>query len=87
MEDRGGERVILMSGTVINKLKLEQCQMCGTHYAPKVFIKHIEKTVNAPKESFDQNLCPECKRKAAAARIAGGSPDLLRVRGAAAQEP
>lgn len=41
MADRDGERVILMS---------------GTYYAPKVFIKHIQKDVNAPKESFDQKL-------------------------------
>jgi len=86
MEDRGGERFILMSGTVINKLKLEQCEGCGEFYGSKVHIKHIEKAISAPSQAFDQKLCPECKRLAAAARIAGSQPDFTLARKKAAQK-
>ncbi len=36
MEDRGDERLLLMSGTVINRIKMEQCEGCGIYYSPKV---------------------------------------------------
>jgi NADH-quinone oxidoreductase subunit F len=80
MEDREGERLILMSGTIINRIKMEKCEGCGIYYVPTILLKHVAKLVQAPEEAFDQKLCPECKRIARAARIAGSQPDFSRVR-------
>lgn len=80
MEDRDGERLILMSGTVINRVKLEQCEGCGIYYVPKIFIKHVAKLIGAPEEAFERKLCPDCKRVEFASRMAGSPPDFSRVR-------
>jgi ferredoxin len=76
LEDRDGERVLLMSGTVINRIKLEKCEGCGADYVTKVMVSHVEKLVKAPEEAFEQRLCPECKRIAQASRMAGAVPDF-----------
>jgi len=76
MEDRDGERLILMSGTVINRIKLEQCEGCGVYYVPTILLRHVSKLVDAPEKAFRQKLCPECKRIAHAASIAGAQPDF-----------
>lgn len=80
MEDRDGERLILMSGTVINRIKLERCEGCGAYYVPKILVKHVAKLVNAPEEAFDRKLCPQCKRIAHAAGIVGTQPDYSQVK-------
>jgi NADH-quinone oxidoreductase subunit F len=79
MEDHGSERLILMSGTVINRIKMERCEGCGVFYVPKVFMKHVGKLVGAPEEVFERKLCPECKRIAGAAGMMGVEPDYSRV--------
>lgn len=80
MEDRGGERLILMSGTVINRIKMEKCEGCGEYYISKILRLHVAKLVGAPEEAFDRSLCPECKRIAHAAEICGEEPDYSRPR-------
>jgi putative selenate reductase YgfK subunit len=72
MEDRDGERLLLMSGTVINRLKLHQCESCGVYYAPNVMIKHVQRLTSAAETAFDRKLCPECKRIDHAQRSTGG---------------
>lgn len=79
MEDRGDERVIYMSGTIINRIKLEKCEGCGIAYVPKIFVKHVAKLVGAPEEAFERKLCPQCKRIEFASRMAGSKPDFSRV--------
>lgn len=71
MEDRDDERVLLMCGTVVNRLKLVQCDSCGIYYAPAVLVKHVAKLVDAAPEVFDRKLCPECKRLEHAKAIMG----------------
>ena len=80
MEDHGDERLILMSGTVINRVKMEKCEGCGAYYVPKILVKHVGKLVDAPEDTVGRKLCPECKRVSAAARIAGVEPDFSHVR-------
>jgi NADH-quinone oxidoreductase subunit F len=79
MEDRGDERVILMSGTVINRIKMEKCEGCGIYYVPKIFVKHVAKLVNGPEDAFERKLCPQCKRVEYAFRMAGANPDFSHV--------
>ena len=80
IEDRGDERVILMTGTVINRMKLETCDGCGKHYVPTVFVRHVGKSVDVEKDVFGTRLCPECKRIAGAVGIAGAEPHFSRAR-------
>ncbi len=35
MEDRGDERLLLMCGTVINRIKIQQCEGCGAISCPR----------------------------------------------------
>jgi len=79
MKDKGDERLILMSGTVINRIKMEKCEGCGVYYVPKIFVKHVAKLIEAPEEAFGRKLCPQCKRISSAARIAGMAPDFSRI--------
>ncbi|MDD3473459.1 MAG: hypothetical protein PHS86_11795, partial [Syntrophaceae bacterium] len=79
LEDRDGERVLMMSGTVINRIKLEACDGCGIHYVTKVMVRHVEKLTGASEDAFELRLCPECKRVAQAARILGRKPDFTEV--------
>jgi putative selenate reductase YgfK subunit len=80
MEDRDGERLIFMSGTIINRIKLETCEGCGIAYVPKIFVKHVARLINAPEEAFERKLCPDCKRVEFAARMVGSKPDYSKVR-------
>ncbi len=80
MEDRDGERLILMSGTIINRVKMEHCGGCGTYYVPTILVKHVGKLVGDPEELTDRKLCPECTESPRAAGIAGAEPDFSRVK-------
>ena len=71
LEDRDGERVLLMSGTVINRIKLETCEGCGAQYVTKVMVRHVEKLIEAPEEAFEQKLCQDCKRISKAFKMVG----------------
>jgi putative selenate reductase YgfK subunit len=76
LEDRDGERILMMSGTVINRIKLETCEGCGAQYVTKVMVRHVEKLINAPEEAFEQKLCQDCKRIAQASNMVGETPDF-----------
>jgi len=80
LEDRGGERLILMSGTIINRVKLETCEGCGIAYVPKIFVEHVAKLVGAEEENVMRKLCPQCKRIEYASRMTGAKPDFSGVR-------
>lgn len=79
MVDCDGERLILMSGTVINRIRMEKCEGCGDFYVSKIMLTHVAKLVGVPEEAFDMKLCPECKRITHASRIVGAKPDFNRV--------
>ncbi len=76
LEDRDGERILMMSGTVINRIKLETCEGCGAQYVTKVMVRHVEKLIEAPEEAFEQKLCQDCKRIAQASNMVGETPDF-----------
>ena len=68
-----------MSGTIVNRIKLESCDGCGVQYITKVMVRHVEKLTQASEEAFEFRLCPECKRFAQAARMVGQKPDFNEV--------
>jgi len=79
MKDQGDERLILMSGTVINRIKMQKCEGCGVYYVPKIFVKHVARLVDAPGDSFERKLCPQCKRLSSAFKMAGVEPDFSAI--------
>ncbi len=79
MQDSEGERFLLMCGTIINRIKLQECAGCGTHFAPKVLLKHVEKLVASDAYKPFETLCPECRRVAHAFKVSGQEPDFTHV--------
>ena len=76
LKDSDGERVLLMSGTIINRIKLETCEGCGAQYVTKLMVRRVQKLIDAPEEAFEQRLCPDCKRIAQASKMVGEDPDF-----------
>ncbi len=62
MQDQGDERILLMSGTIINRIKLQSCQRCGQRYAPMVQIRNVEGLIVKPGFQDVSRLCPDCRR-------------------------
>lgn len=71
MRDNGDERLLLMCGTVINRIKMQTCVSCGQAYAPKVMLKHVEKLVAQPGFKSLEDVCPDCRRSSHAFKMAG----------------
>lgn len=74
MEDREGVRLLLMCGTIINRLDLAKCEGCGAYHVPTALVYHLVKLVNASEELVNRKLCPECKRIAQASALVGLPP-------------
>ncbi|MBW1950319.1 MAG: FAD-dependent oxidoreductase [Deltaproteobacteria bacterium] len=67
MEDIGGERVLSLCGTVLNRLELEHCMECGTALGPARYHDFIRKrTEGVGTDTGEKILCMACARKAAA---------------------
>jgi NADH-quinone oxidoreductase subunit F len=80
MQDQGDERLLLMCGTIVNRIQMQECTGCGVHFAPKVLLEHVEKLVAAPGYKPFENLCPECRRVAHAYKVSGQEPDFTDAR-------
>jgi len=80
MEDHGEERLLLMCGTIINRIEMKQCKGCGIHFLPKIFLEHVGKEIDVPGYEFNQELCPQCRRTERACRILGQEPDFRDAR-------
>ncbi len=78
MEDKDGERKILMAGTVINRLKMIQCEGCGIFFTTKAVTKTVSKDLKEAGQTSEPypDLCPTCRRIARAANILGEEPDF-----------
>jgi len=67
IEDRDGERVLSLCGTILNHLALEYCQNCGAPLGPARYHDFIrKKTEETGLTTGDKLLCMNCARKAAA---------------------
>ncbi len=67
MQDVNKERILSICGTVLNRLKLEYCENCGTVLGPARYHDYIRKRLNVvAKVSDDRNICVACARKKAA---------------------
>ena len=77
MEDQGGLRLLIMSGTIINKIKMEQCERCGKFHATTVMVRHLENLLRVPGDVFEQKLCPDCRRMVRASKLVGETGEAL----------
>jgi putative selenate reductase YgfK subunit len=67
MEDRGDERLLNLCGTILNRLKVEYCEICGAVIGPKRYHDYIIRRIEQISQHLeDRVLCLECARKTAA---------------------
>ena len=76
MEDHEGERLLIMCGTVINRIKLKECAGCGAYFAPIVYLKHVLGKITVPGPTPIDNLCSSCKKIAHGFRMSGVEPEF-----------
>jgi putative selenate reductase YgfK subunit len=77
MEDKEGERILSLCGTVLNRLELEFCDDCGSPLGPARYHDFIKrKTEGIGATIRDGNLCMACARKAAAKKHGENMPPI-----------
>ncbi|MEW5724970.1 MAG: FAD-dependent oxidoreductase [Thermodesulfobacteriota bacterium] len=75
IEDREGERVLSLCGTVLNRLALEYCRSCGAVLGPARYHDYIHSRIGAPAAGqAARGLCLTCARAEAARSHAGIQP-------------
>ncbi len=67
IEDRHGERVLNMCGTILNRQKLLYCESCGAVIGPARYLDYVNKRIDkvVPKTQTEK-LCEACSRKKSA---------------------
>ena len=64
IEDRDGERVLSLCGTVLNRQKLVLCSSCGAAIGPARYLAYIdERFKTGGQVASEQTLCRVCARK------------------------
>jgi thioredoxin reductase/ferredoxin len=64
IEDRKGERILSLCGTILNRQKLEYCEICGAVLGPARYHDYIkQKTQNVVSATDDRVICESCARK------------------------
>ena len=68
IEDRNGERILTICGTILNRQRLETCQHCGAVLGPARYLEYVRKRTDPHLPSvLGQKLCDACTRRAMAA--------------------
>ncbi|MFP4049990.1 MAG: NAD(P)-binding protein [Desulfovermiculus sp.] len=64
MEDKNGERVVSLCGTVLNRLKLEYCEICGAVLGPARYHDYIMQRLKQISPALaEKRICLDCARK------------------------
>jgi NADPH-dependent glutamate synthase beta subunit-like oxidoreductase len=67
MEDREGERILSLCGTILNRQKLLFCEKCGATLGPARYLDFIrKKTGSVVSVSNQRRICDACARKESA---------------------
>jgi len=67
IEDRGGQRVLSLCGTILNQKKLLDCERCGAVLGPAQYLDFVQKRTNqVARLAADRRLCDACARKSSA---------------------
>ncbi|MCF8080874.1 MAG: FAD-dependent oxidoreductase [Desulfobacterales bacterium] len=75
IEDRDGERILSLCGTILNRQKLLRCESCGAVLGPAVYLDYVQKrTDRVARVAGERKLCEACARKATAALGGQDSP-------------
>lgn len=79
MEDRGGERILSLCGTILNRQKLVFCEDCGAVLGPMRYLDFVRKrTKPSARIAGSGRLCEACARKATARLSAENAPARTR---------
>jgi ferredoxin len=72
VEDRSGERKIVMCGGEMSRHSLVKCAACGAGFIAKKHLDYIqERTAGEPGTKYPSRLCPACARRARVEEMAG----------------
>ena len=64
IEDRDGERVLSLCGTVLNRQKLTYCESCGAEMGTHRYIDYVRNRIQPIGNIWEnRNLCDACARK------------------------
>ena len=64
MKDVGGERVLSLCGTVLNRRKILHCEVCGAVMGTRKYIEYIRRRISPVGKIVDERLvCDVCLRK------------------------
>ena len=64
IEDRDGERVLSLCGTILNRQKLVLCSLCGAVIGPAKYLAYIDERFKTDGQvASEQTLCRMCARK------------------------
>jgi len=75
IEDRDGERILSICGTILNRQKLIYCEECGAVMGPAKYLDYIKKRFHTVGQvTADHMVCDACARKKSAAVSMGGLP-------------
>ena len=75
MTDTDGERVLSLCGTVLNRLKLEYCEVCGAVLGPARYHDYIMRRVREISPSLmGRRICLDCARRDSGAQHAEIQP-------------
>ena len=67
MEDRNGERLLMLCGTVINRQKLVYCESCGAVMGPAKYLDYVNKKTEGIRPVTQKvQLCNSCAREKSA---------------------
>jgi NADPH-dependent glutamate synthase beta subunit-like oxidoreductase len=75
IEDRKGDRILSLCGTILNRQKLVYCEKCGAVIGPAKYLDYIKKRFHsAGQVTADHAVCDVCARKNSAAFSIGPFP-------------
>ena len=75
IQDNGGERILSLCGTILNRKKLLFCDGCGEVLGPARYLEFVQKRTHAVAAKLeDRRLCEACARKSTAKRSVEDAP-------------
>ncbi|MEZ4528541.1 MAG: hypothetical protein R2941_21715 [Desulfobacterales bacterium] len=64
IEDRDGEQILSLCGTILNRQKLLHCEICGAIMGPRRYVEYIRRRISPAGAKTEQRMiCDACLRK------------------------
>ena len=64
IRDENGERILSLCGTILNRARLEECELCGAELGPARYREYIRKRVDHVGRNLEtRDICEVCARK------------------------